>query len=433
MIRTLTVLASLLALAAVVAIDSPVRGGEAHEADVFLSPPQTANAVCPGPQHIPVGDIQSGDADLDSGSADVQREVLPRGPKALGAGVVFNPLGISVERIGTGDLAGLAALTCAPTAREQWLVGGATTLGSSARLVLSNPAGTSVSASIAVYTPVGESAQETSVVLGPGAQRELLLEAIEPEMPGLAVRIKASGAGVSAALQDSRLTGFLPAGSDWVTASALGTSLAVPVPSATDSESSGRVALVAPTGAEVTLAMTSVAGDVPWLGQSTHTLAPGVLTELPIPAAEGGVVTIEATAPVAASSFTRIARESATGDAQPAYDFAWSAAQNNAENRRRAVVIPALGESTLLAYSPQPGTYEFMAGGQTWEVDIASGGVTRVPIEAAAGTVLSSDAAVSWVVVLTDEPGFLSSLEPVPIDPTSIETAVSVGGYFPRD
>lgn len=436
MMRTLAVFGALLAFAAVVALDSPTPGGQDAATQTTTSAPRTVQSVCPGPQTIPVGDIESGDVTLDSGSTDVRLEVLPAGSDVVDDGRAFDTVGIAVERIGTGDIAGLAGLTCAPAAHDQWLVGGATVPGSSARLVLSNPAATSVSAAVTLYTPVGEADAQATVVIGPGAQRVVLLEALEPEMPGLAINVSAGGAGVSAALQDSRLEGFTAAGSDWVGASALGTELGIPVPSTTDDNAEARLAMLAPHGADVTLRMVTESGEVPWRGEQTHTLAPGTLVEIPMPNADAGVVLIDSSAPIAAAAATRVARTAPTGDDARAYDLAWTAAQERADERTRATVIPADsvitdGDVELVAYANEPGTYRLDADGQVVDVVIREGTAVRMPVDLAQGTVLSSDDALTWALIVTDEPGFLTTLEPVSVEEITIDTTTRVGGYLP--
>ena len=436
MMRSLAVIAALLGFAAVVALDSPTPGGEPAAVGTWMSEPRTVKSVCPGRQTIPVGDISSGDTSLDSGSTDVRLDIVPSGSTVVDAGAAFDLAGVSVERVGTGDIAGLAGMTCEPAAHDQWLVGGATALGSSARLVLSNPADISVSAVVSLFTPVGETEGQTTVVIGPGAQRVVLLEAVEPEMPGLAVHVSAGGAGVSAALQDSRLAGFTPAGSDWVGASPLGTDLAIPVPSTTSDNAEARVSLIAPDGADVTFSMVTEAGETAWLGEQTHRLAAGVLTEIPVPSAESGVVLVESTAPVAAAAATRVAREAPTGGGTEAFDLAWTAAQQVDDTRARASVVPtehvvSSGAVELLAYANTPGTYQLDADGAAFEVVIPAGRSVRMPIDLEPGTVLTSDSALTWALVLTDEPGFITTLEPVSVEAVSIETTTRVGGYLP--
>ena len=436
MMRTLAVVVALLAFAAVVALDSPTPGGEPAAVHTITSEPRTVAAVCPGRQTIPVGDIRSGDSTLDSGSTDVRLDLVPPGGIAVDAGTAFDLVGASIERIGTGDIAGLAGMTCAPAAHDQWLVGGATALGSSARLVLSNPASTSVSAVVSLYTPVGEADAQSTVVIGPGAQRVVLLEALEPEMPGLAVHVSAGGAGVSAALQDSRLTGFTAAGTDWVGASPLGTELAIPVPATTSDNTEARVSMLAPDGADVTFTMVTESGEVAWMGEQTHTLAAGIVTEIPVPSAGSGVVLVSSTNPVAAAAVTRVAREAPTGDGAQAFDLAWTAAQDLEDSRTRATVTPTAavvesGAVELLAFANAPGTYQLDADGVPFDVVVPQGASVRLPIDLEPGTIVTSDSALVWALVLTDEPGFITTLEPVSVEEISIETTARVGGYLP--
>lgn len=430
MIRTLSVAVALLILAGVIALDAPSPGGQEATTATYSSEPRTLPAVCPGAQVIPVGDIQSGDEDLDSGSNEVSYNVLPEGGLVLEEGTAFDGVGVSLERVGSGDIAGLAGLTCAPTSRDQWLVGGSTVLGSSARLVLSNPADTSVRADIALHTPVGPVEGITSVVIGPGSQRTVLLEAVEPEMPAVALRITAGGLGVSAALQDSRLDGFTAAGSDWVTSSVVGDALAVPVPVESDGEGLATLALIAPEGADVTLAMASNDGPVEWLGESELTLEPGVLTTVPIPESGPGAVLIDASAPIAASSLARVAREVEAGSGDSAHDLAWTGSQVRSDARDRAVVVPA-GSATLLVHAETAATVRFEADGVPMETTVPADGIAFEQLDVDPGTVLSSSDEGSWIVVMTDDPGFVTTIEPVSVEESSIDTTVTVGGYAP--
>ena len=72
-------------------------------------------------------------------------------------------VGAQVERIADGDIAGWAALTCSAPAAEQWLVGGSTALGSSARLVLTNPSTAPSEVTVTLYGPLGR-VEDTFVV-----------------------------------------------------------------------------------------------------------------------------------------------------------------------------------------------------------------------------------------------------------------------------
>lgn len=427
MIRVLAIVAALLALAGAIALDAPTPGGREAATATYSSEPRTLPAVCPGSQTIPVGDIQSGDADLDSGSDEVRYDVLPGGGEVLEEGTAFAGAGVALERIGSGDIAGLAGMTCAPTSRDQWLVGGSTVLGASARLVLSNPADTSVRAEVALHTPVGPVDGATAVVIGPRSQRTVLLEAIEPEMPAVAVHVTAGGLGVSAAMQDSRLDGFTAAGSDWVTASAVSESLAVPVPVESDGQGLATLALIAPDGAEVSLSMASADGPVEWLGESELTLEPGVLTAVPVPVGAPGTVLIDSSAPVAAATLARVAREADAGDGAVAYDLAWTGSQARSDARARAVVVPP-GTATLLVHADTPATVQFEVGGAPLDVTVPADGSSFEQLEVAPGSVVSTADEASWVLVMTDEPGFVTTIEPISVEQTSLDTTVTVSG-----
>ncbi|MFW2513114.1 DUF5719 family protein [Demequina sp. SO4-13] len=430
MIRTIALGAALLGLAAVIALDAPSQGGAPSATVTYASEPRTLPSVCPGAQTVPVGDIQSGDAELGSGSTDVAFDVLPPGGEVIDQGTAFEQVGSSLERIGSGDIAGLAGLTCPPTSGDQWLVGGSTALGSSARLVLSNPADTPVSAEVALHTPVGAVDGATSVVIGPGAQRTLLLEGIEPEMPSVAVRVTAGGLGVSAALQDSRLDGFTPAGTDWVTPSDVGQELAVLVPAESDGEARATLALISPEGAQVELAMAGEQGAVPWIGESSLTLEAGVLTEVPIPQAGSGTVLIDATGPVTAAARVEVPRSSPSRGGDTAYDIAWTGSQLRGQAGERAVVVPP-GNVALQVHGDEAGVVVFDAAGSPLDVTVTDETTARVSVGFEPGTLLSSTSEASWSLVVTDEPGFITTLEPVSIELSSVDTEVTVDGRYP--
>ena len=433
MIRAVALVVALLAFVGVAALDDPTPGGAPAAGATDASDPRVLPSACPGPQTVPVGDVSTGDSELDAGSDDVTLETLPEGGLEVGSGIAFSTdagggpaVGVAVERIGTGDLAGLAGLTCMPVATDQWLVGGATTLGSSARLVLTNPGATSVRASVQLHTPVGPVEGATSIIVGPGAQESVLLEALETEMPATAVHITAGGLGVSAAVQDSRLDGFTAAGTDWIVASAGGTSLVAALPGPSDGAGSALLSLVAPEGADVTLALETADGDQGWLGEPTLTLEPGVVTDVPIPAADHGFVTIEADAPVVAGTRVSLTRPLETGDGTPARDHAWSASQPAGDARARASVVPP-GEVSLLVRAGAGGT--LTADGAP--LDAPAAGASLVPLDLEPGTVIASEGAVDWLLVVEDQPGFITTLEPVSTALASEEIAVVVGGYLP--
>ncbi len=72
--------------------------------------------ACPGSLSIPVGNVGGGQGFVGSGSDDVRESIFPSGadtPVATGAGwTSVSSLATEIERVGGGDIAGLAALAC---------------------------------------------------------------------------------------------------------------------------------------------------------------------------------------------------------------------------------------------------------------------------------------------------------------------------------
>ncbi|WP_260459163.1 DUF5719 family protein, partial [Actinotalea ferrariae] len=121
-------------------------------------------------------------------------------------------------RTAAGDLRGLAAASCRRPGAEAWLVGGSTSLGSSARLVLQNPGSTPATVDVELWGPAGavELAGAPEYLVPPGAERVVLLEGVAAEQSRVVVHLSASGGLVTAYLQDSQLRGLVPAGVDYV-------------------------------------------------------------------------------------------------------------------------------------------------------------------------------------------------------------------------
>ncbi|GIG55387.1 DUF5719 family protein [Demequina activiva] len=429
MIRMVATAVALACVLGAATLAAPEPGGEGGATAVVPIAPVRQPLACPGPLEIPVGAISSGDEVLDSGSADVTYDVTPTG-RPVGAGVAVDaPQAVSVERVGTGDIAGLAGVGCTPPAQDQWLVGGSTALGASARLVLTNPTASAVRARVQIYGPGGLAEQDASVLLGPDSQGTLLLESIAPEVTATAVHIRAEGVGVSAALQDSRLDGFTAAGTDWVSPVEPATSLAIPVAGASTDDAPASVSLMAPDGAEVTLALVTEDGPQPWLGDEAVVLEPGVVTEIQVPVAALAAIQIEATAPVVAGARVLVARDAPLDDGSLAFDHAWTGGQDVSETRSRALVVPD-ADVTLVATSPAGGTFTAEIDGETVSVDLGAGVLASLPGSWEPGTVITSSHAAAWALLVTDaDAGFITTVEPVVTELDGRDVTVTVGSY----
>ena len=120
-----------------------------------------------------------------------------------------------------------------------------------------------------VFGPLGQVQKTLVVAVAPGAQVSKLLEAVAPELPAMVVSVQATGPGVEAAIQDSRLEGIQPAGTEWVTPSELAKTLVIPAVGAQNPDATVTLRLMAPEGASVELSLVSDQGIESWsVGQA---------------------------------------------------------------------------------------------------------------------------------------------------------------------
>lgn len=135
------------------------------------------------------------------------------------------------QEVVTASLKGTVASSCVEPANEQWLVGGATIVGSSTTLVLGNPAPVPATVQLALYDEKGaiDSAAITGVLVPANSQRVVSMNGYAPGRNSLVVRVESTGAAVSASLGIGAVTGLQPIAVDTVTRQlAPNTSLIVP-------------------------------------------------------------------------------------------------------------------------------------------------------------------------------------------------------------
>ena len=272
-------------------------------------------------------------------------------------GVAPRAAGASASLTTAGDLRGLAAASCQAPSADQWLVGGSTEIGSSALLVVANPGATPAEVSVEVFGPSGrvDLAGSAEFLVAPGAERALLLEGVAAEQNRLAVHVSAAGGLIAAHVQDSRLDGFTPAGTDLVstgTAPAnrqVVTGIVVPE-SAIDSPDTAQLRLLAPGDAGTTarIAMLGPNGLVRLPGAETVGLAAGEVTDLPLGGLPPGAYTavVDADEPmVAAAMITRTGLPGELDDVAT-LERAWGAASTPGTGG--AVALPARVDGTVL-------------------------------------------------------------------------------------
>ena len=261
----------------------------------------------------------------------------------------------------------------------------------------------------------------------------MLLEGVAADIASPVVHVVSTGTGVVVALQDSRLNGFQPFGTDWATASALGKELAIPgVGTDGNANQTATVRLLSPKDATARLVLTTPDGIAVWEGVAALALQAGVAIEVTVPAADVGTVNIYADSPVVAGAIvtrTRPATSGVKGDT--AQELRWVPAQLAVDDNERAAVSVGYDEEVVV-YSQTAGTFTLKgADGTTAATAQLKAGATAVlPINAAPGTVLTADGPFAWTVLVSDG-DYIAAMVPTRTTIDDLEIAVEQRNYVP--
>lgn len=194
----------------------------------------------------------------DTAAAGGPIRVDARGP--LAAGVAAE----QVTRSDGGPARGLAETRCPAVAPEMWFVGGATTVGSSASLILVNPDNVPATADVTLLTPTGTVFPRSArgIEVRPRSSVRLALESLAPDSAALATHVRVVAGRLAAALFDARRRADLPLGVDYVPLSLAPARTAV-VPGLLGGPGPRRVLVAAPGSddATVQLRVTSSEGS----------------------------------------------------------------------------------------------------------------------------------------------------------------------------
>ncbi|MDR0365441.1 MAG: DUF5719 family protein, partial [Bifidobacteriaceae bacterium] len=376
--RVVAILSALVLLAAVagaVYLDwlSPAAAPAAGEPASVEIPPGDSLVVCPGELKLPGADDPSDDVVYDprfdpapeaveslltalaKGGSGGQVTILDSGsskdlapPLAITSGTV----GESASRVaafssqaapadaagGTfqhqigGDLRGVAAAACQTPATEAWLVAGSTEVGSSARLLLTNPGFTNVTANIELWSGSGkvDAVGLDGLVVPPESQRAVLLEGFVGDSARLAIHVTASGGELAVFMQHSRLEGLVPGGVEIaVPGAAPAQTLVVPginvVDSTFDSPRTSALRVLNPSSQRVTIQAQLWGPDGPVILPALEEamVAPGLVTDLSLGGLPAGsyVAVISADQPIVAAGLSL--RPATNPDGGPE-EFAWS-------------------------------------------------------------------------------------------------------------
>lgn len=362
--------------------------------------------------------------------------------------------GVQSELVAAG-IDGLAVATCAAPTSEQWLVAGATTLGRTSLLLLTNPSQVEALVSIELYSEDGRisAAGLEGVRLAPDEQRVLPLNGFAVDIVAPVIRVVSTGGRVVASMQQSIVRSLAAGGVDLVSAQRPSTSLVIPgvhvqaraelaaidVSEADHDDISTVLRLFAPGSTEVTAtvalipegashadalaAREDLAANAPGDAHADHehegesdavpeprafdlVLTPGLVTEYPIELMPAGDYTIIIEADAAIVGAVRNSTIASVGGASRV-DFAW--ATPAAPLGDRAVLsLPRLaGASSTTATAPgagaQPAQPVQPAGGSGYLLWIANPGTAPAVVTAAIG-----DAAPAIIEII---PGGIARFE----------------------
>lgn len=345
------------------------------------------------------------------------------GPGVLRAepveGVTALVAGASLARTDAGDLRGLAAAACQEPAASAWIVGGATELGSSARLVIDNPGATPATVTLEAWGPAGpiDPGQAGTVLVPAGGERAVLIESFAAEQSRIAVHLTASGGRVAAWLQDSALRGFTPAGTDLAAPAAEPSTTAV-VPglvlpeTSIDDDDAAVLRILNPNAEETTasLRLLGADGETSIPGAEEITLEPGAVTDVSLAGVPAGAYAadLRADLPItAAAMLTRIGSPLPDDPDQPVVDRAWTAAASGAPSlllalpgvgaqvRDAVVLLTNSGEDAVTA-ATRP-VFDGGRVGEAVDLDVPAGATVVVPADVLAGALAVA------VAVLQDE------------------------------
>jgi hypothetical protein len=130
--------------------------------------------------------------------------------------------GTQLQQGATEDVAGLAAVACTEASSDSWLVGGATDVGRTTLLLLSNPTAVTATVGLEIFGDNGaiNAPGADGILVEPGEQRVVSLAAYAPDLISPVVHVTSSGGLVQASLQHSIMRSLIPGGAEIITPSA---------------------------------------------------------------------------------------------------------------------------------------------------------------------------------------------------------------------
>ena len=317
------------------------------------------------------------------------------------------------------DFSGLLAASCQAPSTDLWFVGGDTTVGREALLVVTNPSRVDAQIDIQAYNAGGVVKADGLAGLSVPSGKTLVLPLASDliNQATLALHVSATGGSIAAWLQQKTMRGTIPGGSDFISPSTeLGKSIVIPGlllrgsadaatiiktrPEYADQTPMLRVFVPSFNGATSTSSVTVTAQIFGATARTFGTvlrqqLRVGAVTDVPITGLADGdyVAFVSADKPIQAA--IRLPRTNKTKS--PATDFAWLQAGQSLKGVR-AFRVPqsgvtklSLGNSGKSEVSLQLGSPAQVATGTAPVVKLAGGGVRTIGLTAGALVWIKTD------------------------------------------
>jgi hypothetical protein len=284
------------------------------------------------------------------------------------------------------DISGLASTNCAEAQADSWLVGGATTVGRTSFVLLSNPTEVTADVDLTLFAENGrlDAPGSTGITVPAKSQRVFSLAGFAPNAKYPVVHVVSTGGYVAASLQQTVIRGLEPGGVElsgpttapsteavFAGVKITGTSAIAERLSADGyADLQAAVRVYVPGDADATITV-SVASESSGSADGSYRLsAPGgVVSELPLKDLPDGSysVTLDSTQPIVASARTSVL-------ASGAVDFAWNQAAT------------PLDADTLVPIAPGPSPRIHLANSGDTEANVtlrtATGNAVTIAVPA---------------------------------------------------
>ncbi len=321
------------------------------------------------------------------------------------------------------DFAGFAAASCGEADSDSWLVAGATTLGQTSLVLLSNPSTVQATVDLTIYSETGpvSSPGSTGIVVAAGTQRIIPLAGLAPNVAAPVVHVVAVGGRILASMEQSDIVGIDPRGVELAGATRppaqhqVIAGMAVRSINALVAAQSGEaygsdlpaVRVLVPGTEEATIRVGAVGETGTSAGNSySATVKPGVVTEIPLDHLIDGnyTVSIDSTKPIVAAARTSTVNGKA-------HDFGWFVASDPVADTFLAAIPAGPGATLHFASSGEESpasTVKIVHGGTTSTLKVPGGGAAGLSLPSA-GMYTITGAAGLYVSTSFAAAGSLSS------------------------